>query len=112
VCRQSINLYGEIALIDSLKAYTAKETRRDFHIPGFTGKGYGLSQQISKPTTLPELRDYFPKTAKVFDWLGYLVQRTEQLVWASKYLIFGSGFLLFLIYELAHFAKYLLKNWN
>jgi len=71
-----------------------------------------VSQQISKPTILPELRDSFPKTAKFFDWLGYVVQRTEEFIWASKYLIFAVGFLLFLIYELAHFAKYLLKNWG
>jgi hypothetical protein len=71
-----------------------------------------MSQRISKPTILPELRESFPRTAKSFDWLGYVIQQTEELIWASKYLIFGTGFLLFLIYELAHFAKYLLKNWN
>jgi hypothetical protein len=82
------------------------------HIPGFTGKGYVLSQQISKRTILPELRDSFPRTAKLFDWLNYVVHRTEEFILASKRLIFGTGFLLFLIYELAHFAAFLLKNWT
>lgn len=71
-----------------------------------------MPEQISKPTTLPELRESFGKTTAVFDWLGYVVQRTEEIVWAGKKLIFGTGFLLFLIYELMHFAKYLLMNWG
>ena len=54
----------------------------------------------------------FPKTTKVFDWLLYVSQRVEELVWQSKYLLFGIGFLVFLVYELVHFAKFLLKNWN
>ena len=53
----------------------------------------------------------FPKTAKTFDWLLYVSERAEELVWQSKYLLFGLGFLAFLVYELAHFAKFLLKNW-
>jgi hypothetical protein len=60
--------------------------------------------------TFPVLRE-FPKTAAVFDWLLYVTNRVEELVWQSKYLLFGIGFLLFLVYELAHFAKFLLKNW-
>ncbi|MEN3325958.1 MAG: hypothetical protein V7638_765 [Acidobacteriota bacterium] len=43
--------------------------------------------------------------------MQYLAFRLEETVWQSKYLLFGLGFLLFLIYELAHFAKFLLKNW-
>jgi len=58
------------------------------------------------------LQESFPKTAIIFDWLLYVAQRVEQLVWQSKYLLFGIGFLLFLVYELAHFAKFLLKNWG
>lgn len=81
--------------------------------PRFTEEGVCfVSEQLSKPSILPDLRETFPRTAKFFDWLGYVVRRTEELIWACKYLIFGGGFLLFLIYELAHFAKYLLKNWN
>ena len=53
----------------------------------------------------------FPKTRIFFDWVQYVAHRVEDLVWQSKYLLFGLGFLLFLIYELAHFAKFLLKNW-
>jgi hypothetical protein len=75
-------------------------------------RGYVLSQQLSKPSIVPELRESFPKTALAFDWLKYVIQRIEELVWASKYLIFGTAFLLFLIYELAHFAMFLLKNWS
>jgi hypothetical protein len=71
-----------------------------------------LSQEISKPSILPALRESFPKTATFFDWWLYVVQRTDEVLWASKYLLFGTGFLLFLIYELAHFAKFLLKNWG
>ena len=56
-------------------------------------------------------RESFPKTTKTFDWLLYVSQRVEELLWQSKYLIFGFGFLGFLIYELAHFAKFLVKNW-
>jgi hypothetical protein len=68
--------------------------------------------------SVPELRtkftvqrDTFPKTTKAFDWIQYVAHRVEETVWQSKYLLFGIGFLLFLIYELAHFAKFLLKNW-
>ena len=57
-------------------------------------------------------RESFPKTTLVFDWLTYVAQRVEELVWQSKYLLFGIGFLLFLVYELAHFAKFLIKNWT
>lgn len=56
-------------------------------------------------------RESFPKTTLVFDWLTYVAQRVEELVWQSKYLLFGIGFLLFLVYELAHFARFLAKNW-
>lgn len=59
----------------------------------------------------PVDRNTFPKTTKFFDWVQYVARRVERLVWQSKYLLFGLGFLLFLIYELAHFAKFLLKNW-
>ncbi len=57
-------------------------------------------------------RQYFPKTTKTFDWLLYVTNRVEQLVWQGKYLLFGMGFLAFLIYELAHFAKFLIMNWG
>jgi hypothetical protein len=70
-----------------------------------------MSQQVSKPTVFP-VRATFPKTSVFFDWCLYVIQRTEQLVWQGKYLIFGAAFLLFLVYELAHFAKFLLKNWS
>lgn len=59
----------------------------------------------------PVDRNTFPKTTKFFDWVQYVAHRVDELVWQSKYLLFGLGFLLFLIYELAHFAKFLLKNW-
>ena len=61
---------------------------------------------------LPIQRDQFPKTTRAFDWIQYVEQRLEATIWQSKYLLFGVGFLLFLIYELAHFAKFLLKNWT
>ena len=60
----------------------------------------------------PVDRNTFPKTTRFFDWVQYVAHRVETLVWQSKYLLFGLGFLLFLIYELAHFAKFLLKNWT
>jgi hypothetical protein len=69
--------------------------------------------------SVPELRaknpypaKQFPRTTKTFDWLLYVSQRVEELVWQSKYLLFGTGFLLFLVYELAHFAKFLIRNWG
>lgn len=57
-------------------------------------------------------RESFPKTTRAFDWLLYVSKRIEELVWQSKYLLFGMGFLVFLVYELAHFAKFLLMNWS
>jgi hypothetical protein len=30
----------------------------------------------------------------------------------GKKLVFGIGFLLVLVYELTHFAKFLIKNWG
>lgn len=69
-------------------------------------------QFLDDPSFASRNSDTFPRTAKFFNWLGYVVARTEGLLWASKKLIFGTGFLLFLIYELAHFAKYLIKNWQ
>ena len=60
---------------------------------------------------LPAHRNTFPKTTKTFDWVQYVAQRLDETLWQSKRLLFGLGFLLFLIYELAHFAKFLLKNW-
>jgi hypothetical protein len=46
-----------------------------------------------------------------FDKLECLVERSERLLLKVKYLIFGLAFLLFLIYEMAHFGHYLLSNW-
>ena len=57
-------------------------------------------------------RESFPKTAKTFDWLLYVTERVGELVWQSKYLLFGLGFLAVLIYELARFAKFLLMSWG
>ena len=60
----------------------------------------------------PAERNAFPKTTKTFDWVQYVAHRLDETLWQSKRLLFGLGFLLFLIYELAHFAKFLLKNWR
>jgi hypothetical protein len=60
---------------------------------------------------LPAQRNTFPKTTTAFDWVQYVTHRLDETLWQSKRLLFGLGFLLFLIYELAHFAKFLLKNW-
>lgn len=54
----------------------------------------------------------FPKINSFFDALELIVERTEQLIWKAKFLLFGTGFLLFLIYELALFGKHLLKMWG
>ena len=56
-------------------------------------------------------RESFPKTTKTFDWLLYVSERVDELVWQNKRVIFNLAFLAFLIYELAHFAKFLLMNW-
>lgn len=56
-------------------------------------------------------RNTFPKTTRAFDWIQYVAYRLEETVWQSKYLLFGFAFLLFLMYELTHFAKFLLKSW-
>jgi len=71
-----------------------------------------MSQQITtKPSIIPA-RESFPKTTAFFDWGNYAIERTGELVWNSKFLIFGFAFMLFLIYELAHFAKFLFHNWQ
>jgi len=57
-------------------------------------------------------RESFPKTTKTFDWLLYASERAVELLWQIKYLLFGLGFVVFLIYELAHFGKFLLMNWG
>jgi hypothetical protein len=67
--------------------------------------------ELRTKSTFPVPHESFPKTAAAFDWLLYVGHRVEELVWQCKYLLFGTGFLLFLVYELAHFAKFLLKNW-
>jgi hypothetical protein len=54
----------------------------------------------------------FPTINSVFDALELIAERTEKLVWKAKFLLFGTGFLLFLIYELALFGRHLLKMWN
>lgn len=56
-------------------------------------------------------RHTFPKTTRAFDWIQYVELRLEETIWQSKYLIFSIAFLVFLVYELAHFAKFLLKSW-
>ena len=57
-------------------------------------------------------RESFSKTTKTFDWLLYVSERVDELVWQNKRVIFNLAFLAFLIYELAHFAKFLLINWG
>jgi hypothetical protein len=71
-----------------------------------------MSQIVEKPSVFPVSRDSFPKTTAFFDWGHYVIQRTEGFLWESKRLLFGTGFMLFLIYELAHFAKHLLDTWS
>jgi hypothetical protein len=72
-----------------------------------------MSQQVTTQSSgLPAERKSFPKIDAVFDALEHIIERTEGLVWKAKYLLFGLGFLLFLIYELAHFGKYLLAQWS
>lgn len=62
-------------------------------------------------TKLSVRRNPFPKTTLTFDWVQYVAHRLDEILWQSKRLLFGLGFLLFLMYELAHFAKFLFKNW-
>jgi hypothetical protein len=65
----------------------------------------------SDTSSVPAKRD-FPRISAFFDALELIAERLEQLVWKAKYLIFGTGFLLFLIYELALFGKHLLNLWG
>jgi hypothetical protein len=71
-----------------------------------------LAQQISKAAIVRAKPDSFPKLDLVFNWLEHFVERSEALLWKSKRLIFGLGFALFLIYELAHFGKFLVARWS
>jgi len=64
-----------------------------------------------RPSLIP-VRAGFPKIDSFFDALEHTVERLESLIWKSKRLIFGTAFMLFLIYELAHFAKFLVHNWK
>ena len=70
-----------------------------------------MPAELQPKSQTPVPREAFPKTTLFFDWVQYMTHRIEELVWDSKYLLFGLGFLFFLIFELAHFAKYLWKNW-
>ena len=71
-----------------------------------------MSVQIqSRKPSVPAKRE-FPKINAFFDALELIVKRTESLIWKAKYLIFGAGFFLFLIYELALFGKHLLNMWG
>jgi hypothetical protein len=65
----------------------------------------------SRSPSVPTKRD-FPKINSFFDALELIAERMEKLVWKAKLLLFGTGFLLFLIYELALFGKHLLKMWG
>ena len=72
-----------------------------------------MAQRIEiKPRVQPEQPELFPKTATLFDWLEYAIERTERLIMKAKYLLFGLAFLLFLIYEFADFGRYKLEKWN
>lgn len=71
-----------------------------------------MSKQLTTHTSsIPVKRD-FPRIDAFFDALELIVERTEGLVWKAKFLLFGFGFLLFLIYELALFGKHLLTMWG
>lgn len=65
----------------------------------------------SRNPSIPAKRE-FPRINVFFDALELIAERLEQLVWKAKILIFGTGFLLFLIYELALFGKHLLRMWS
>ena len=66
---------------------------------------------VQSTSSVPAKRE-FPRINAFFDALELVIERTEGLVWKVKYLLFGIGFLLFVIYELAHFAKFLVHNWK
>jgi len=68
-------------------------------------------QQSAQAQSLRTKQD-FPRITLFFDALELIAERMEKLVWKAKYLLFGMGFLLFLIYELALFGKHLLKMWG
>jgi hypothetical protein len=70
-----------------------------------------VSKLTNQSPIFPAERD-FPKINSFFDALELIVERTEGLVWKAKFLLFGTGFLLFLIYELALFGKHLLNLWG
>jgi hypothetical protein len=70
------------------------------------------SPEKTHPFTSSTGNNSFPKINAFFDALELVVERMEKLVWKAKKLLFGVGFLLFLIYELALFGKHLLKMWG
>jgi hypothetical protein len=71
-----------------------------------------MAQEVRTESLLRTRPKSFPKIDAFFDSLEHTVERSESLIWKSKRLIFGTGFMLFLIYELAHFAKFLMHNWK
>jgi hypothetical protein len=72
-----------------------------------------LSEQLATESrALSAQRTSFPKTAAFFDWSHFVVRQLDEIIWESKRLIFEAGFLLLVVYELAHYGKYLLAQWS
>ena len=71
-----------------------------------------VSAEPTPKLTVHNSEQRFARIDAFFDAVEHVVERSEGAVWKSKRLIFGVVFALFLLYELAHFAKFLLKNWS
>jgi hypothetical protein len=50
-----------------------------------------LPEKTATQSILPA-RESFPKTTAFFEWGLYCIERAEELLWAGKYLLFGTGF--------------------
>jgi hypothetical protein len=75
------------------------------------GSQFSATEETFQVARDANRRTDFAKIDSFFDSLEHCVERMESLVWKSKRLIFGTAFMLFLMYELAHFAKFLMHNW-
>jgi len=66
-----------------------------------------LSQEISKPSTLPAQQDTFPKITRFFDGVDYVIERLTHSVLHSKILLLVLLALFILALEMARFVRFI-----
>ena len=66
-----------------------------------------MSQEISKPSTLPAQRDTFPKITFVLDGVDYVVNRLTHYLLNAKILLLVLLGLFILVCEMVRFARFI-----